>query len=74
MSNPRYATVLDYVTFGHRIVQAQYIPKVGFSLTGLVVELPDNYDWQPLDILEAGYNRELVTTTSGEKVFMYTAK
>jgi hypothetical protein len=47
---------------------------VGFSLTGLVVELPDNYDWQPLDILEAGYNRELVTTTSGEKVFMYTAK
>lgn len=74
MSNPAYDTVLDYATFGGRIVQAQYIPDVGLSLTGMVVELPDNYDWRPLDALEAGYKRQLVTTTSGQKCYMYTAR
>lgn len=73
MENPEYATVLDYATFGHHIVQAQHIPSVGFSLTGLTVDVPVT-SWDRLDQLEAGYNRSKVKTTDGEIVYMYTAK
>lgn len=72
MANPQYATVLDYATFGHHIVQAQHIPDCGLSLTGLLVDM-DDQRWEPLDALEHGYDRIQVTTTSGEQAYMYAA-
>lgn len=73
MTNPEYATVLDYATFGGSIVQAVRIPNAGLSLTGLTVDIPDS-QWPSLDALEGGYDRELVTTTDNEQVYMYTGK
>lgn len=72
MTDPQYATVKDYATFGNQIVQAQYIPDVGFSLTGLVVDIPSD-QWEGLDRLEGGYQRKRVTTTDGQNVWIYTA-
>lgn len=70
MSNPEYTTVLDYATFGGGIVEAVHIPGLGLSLTGLAVDMnPDG--WQRLDQLEYGYDRVIVTTTDGERVYMY---
>lgn len=70
MSNPEYATVLDFATFGHSIVSARRIPDIGLSLTGLTVDVDPAY-WERLDLLEHGYDRKLVKTTRGEKVYMY---
>lgn len=70
MSNPQYATVLDYATFGHSIVQAEKIAGVGFSLTGLVVDV-DPECWRDIDALEGAYKRIKVKTTRGEEVYMY---
>lgn len=73
MSNPEYATVLDYATFGGSIVEAYRIPDYGLSLTGLTVDV-DPECWRRLDALEAGYTRKKVTTTDGEEVYMYVGK
>lgn len=69
----KYATVLDYATFGDYIVRAEPVPaKVGASLTGFIVDIPDGYNWERIDALERGYERRVVTTTDGEQAYMYT--
>lgn len=73
MSNPVYATVDDYATFGTGIVQAQYIPDAGLGLTGLIVDIDPSY-WDKLDSLEGGYDRKLIVTDSYEEAWMYVAK
>jgi hypothetical protein len=82
MSNPQYATVLDYATFGGGIVTAYKQADIGLSLTGLLVDVApyemrehgmrDN--WKALDALEYGYERILITTTDGVKAYMYAGK
>lgn len=70
MTNPKYATVPDYATFGGGIVMAYKIPDNRLSLTGLLVDMnPDN--WEELDRLEGGYRRIKITTGSGEQAYMY---
>ena len=73
MSNPRYETVDDYATFGRGIVQARYVPNVGLGLTGLLVDIDPDY-WDRLDRLEAGYDRKLIVTDSGDEAWMYVEK
>lgn len=73
MTNPEYATVLDYATFGNQIVEARHIPDVGLALTGLTVDIPKTA-WPGLDALEGGYDRKEVVTTDGEIVYMYVGK
>lgn len=73
MINPDYATVKDYATFGHHIVEAIHIPEHGLALTGLTVDIP-SASWPELDALEGGYTRERVVTTDGEAVWMYVGK
>lgn len=82
MTNPSYDTVYDFVTVGSSIVQAVHIPNEGastgdsgrfgsrLSLTGVTVDY-DPTRWESLDRLEAGYDRIIVTTTHGERVYMY---
>lgn len=75
MSNPQYATVLNYATFGGHIVEAYpQASEIGASLTGLVVELPKDYNWEPLDALEGGYDRVIITTTTGTMAYMYVGR
>lgn len=70
MTNPKYATVPDYATFGGGIVMAVKIPDARLSLTGLLVDMnPDN--WDKLDRLERGYRRIEITTGSGQQAYMY---
>jgi gamma-glutamylcyclotransferase (GGCT)/AIG2-like uncharacterized protein YtfP len=72
MSNPRYATVANYITVGHHIVQAMKVEGHGIALTGLTVDVnPDK--WPSIDSLESGYDRRLVSTDSKEEVYMYVA-
>lgn len=74
MSNPAYDTVANYVTFGSTIVEA--LPVAGghgVALTGLLVDVDPEY-WLDIDRLEAGYDRKLVTTISGERAYMYVGK
>lgn len=74
MTNPEYATVPNYATFGYHIVQASYIASSGdLALTGLTVDVDPEY-WERIDSLEGGYDRKLVTTDSNEEVYMYVAK
>lgn len=74
MSNPEYATVKGYATFGNQIVQAVPIDGVAnLALTGLTVDV-DPAHWNKIDQLEGGYDRELVITTDGEELYMYVAK
>lgn len=73
MTNPRYATVRGWATIGGDIVQAVEAPEA-YALTGLVVELPDNYDWRPLDALEGGYERITITTVQGQQAYMYAER
>jgi gamma-glutamylcyclotransferase (GGCT)/AIG2-like uncharacterized protein YtfP len=73
MTNPEYATVRDYVTFGNQIVTAKHLPGCNLSLTGLTVDIPKK-QWKRLDRLEGGYERKLVRTTDNEEVYMYTGK
>jgi hypothetical protein len=82
MSNPRYATVLDYATWGHHIVQAHKQKGAGLALTGLLVDVAPymttdrgiRNNWAALDALEGGYDRIVITTTDGDKAFMYVGK
>lgn len=68
-----YTTVKDFVTVGHSIVQARYIPDHQYALTGKLVELP--VDKLPeLDRLESGYERVVINTTSGDTAFMYAER
>jgi gamma-glutamylcyclotransferase (GGCT)/AIG2-like uncharacterized protein YtfP len=70
MTNPKYATVLDYATFGGNIVMAVKIPKNNLSLTGLLVDMnPDK--WEDLDRLEGGYRRVRINTTNNQEAYMY---
>lgn len=73
MSNPRYATIADYATFGEGIVQAFHIPNSNLGLTGLVVDV-DPARWKELDRLESGYTRVKVKTNSGLECWMYVGK
>lgn len=70
MLDPTYATVKDYATFGDYIVKAYKVPGMGLALTGVLVT-PDQDRWESLDRLESGYDRVIVTTTSGIKAWMY---
>jgi hypothetical protein len=70
MDREKYATVPDYATFGGTIVKAVFIPEMGLSLTGLLVDVePSN--WRNLDLLESGYDRVIITTNAGERAYMY---
>lgn len=71
MTNPKYDTVADYTTVGGYIVKATHVPECSLSLTGLLVQLPDDYNWSSLDALEGGYDRIIITTNSGETAYMY---
>lgn len=78
MSNPQYATVKGYATFGDYIVSAHRIdpdePAMpDYCLTGLLVDVDPEY-WKRLDALEHGYNRKIITTAQGIKAYMYTGK
>lgn len=73
MMNPSYATVLDYATVGREIVQAVYRPNEGYSLTGLIVDMPRD-GWSTLDMLESGYDRIRIKTTDGEEAWMYAER
>lgn len=73
MSDPQYATVMDYVTVGGHIVQAVHRAGFGYSLTGLIVDM-DSERWEPLDMLEMGYSRVRITTTDGEEAWMYAER
>ena len=70
MSNPKYDTVLDYITVGGGIVRAIPSEGVGASLTGLTVDIP-NSAFPTLDVLEGGYARIKVKTTGGIEAYMY---
>lgn len=90
MTNPQYATVMDYATYGGIIVTAYHQADAGLSLTGFVVDVESEYtqlitrgltasetvidNWADIDALEAAYRRVTVTTTDGEDVYMYAAK
>lgn len=67
----QYATVRGYSTVGGGIVEA--IPCEGHTLTGLVVDVPDEV-WPILDQVESGYDRITVETVQGDAVQMYVAK
>lgn len=74
MTNPEYATVPGYATFGDHIVQAVKIDGArNLALTGLTVDI-DPENWERLDRLEGGYDRKRVLTDKGEQVYMYTAR
>lgn len=87
MSNPRYATVLDYATYGKGIVTAYRQVGAGLSLTGLLVDVPAKTQWQDannvwheddnwldLDRLELNYKRIIIKTTDGDEAYMYAGK
>ena len=71
---PRYATVQGYVTWGSHIATAYSVDDKDIILTGLVIDIPDDYDWAAIDRLEGGYNRVEITTEQGDKAFMYVGK
>lgn len=83
MSNPEYDTVRDYVTYGDHIVTAYHQPRRGLALTGLTVDV-NPYElgergelidtWARLDRLEGGYERKVITTTTGVEAYMYVGK
>lgn len=70
-ANAHYATVRGYSTFGDYIVEAK--PCGGHTLTGMIVEVPDDV-WPVLDAIEANYDRITVITTSDEEAQLYVAK
>ena len=72
MENPSYDTVRGYITVGDSIVTAVPSTIIGSSLTGLLVDVPVS-SFPRLDLLESGYDRIKVTTTSGFEAFMYAA-
>jgi len=77
MSNPKYATVRDYATFGvtqdGNIVEAARVTGLGMVLTGLVVDVDPNA-WEYIDSLESGYDRVQIVTTDKERAYMYVRK
>lgn len=73
--NPRYATVKNYVTYGSHIVTAYAVDaKAGVTLTGLLCDVPPDYNWRNIDALEGGYSRVIIQTESGEQAYMYAGK
>lgn len=76
MTNPVYATVPGYATFGHHIVQATHLEgseEMNLELTGLLVDV-DPTHWAQIDSLEAGYDRAVITTSRNEKAYIYVSK
>lgn len=73
MSNPHYTTVPGYITVGGHIVEAVQVENKNIALTGVLVDM-DSSRWEPLDRLEAGYNRVKVKTVTGEEAWMYEGK
>jgi hypothetical protein len=87
MYSPYYATVEGYATvglgYGNIIVEAIPVREGNFVLTGMIVRVATRgtnifgmqvNSWAMLDALEAGYKRELITTTEGEEAWMYVAR
>lgn len=85
MSNPEYAVVHGYKTValdiaGSDIVEA--VPDESSDLTGLLVDVAPyvntgfklRNNWERLDALEHGYDRVKVTTTLGDRAWMYVQK
>jgi hypothetical protein len=83
MENPEYAVVEDYATYsvGGHIVEAR--PCKGAALTGLLVKVTPFYldrrnkikdQWRDIDALEWAYDKIVVTTTLGDKAYMYVGK
>jgi hypothetical protein len=71
MTDPKYATVSDYVTIGNAIVQAVPVDsRFNCALTGLLVDIPID-QWDKLDLLEGGYDRIIIKTTGGHEAYMY---
>jgi gamma-glutamylcyclotransferase (GGCT)/AIG2-like uncharacterized protein YtfP len=75
MHNPRYATVPGYITMTRHgsIVEAVNIELSTIALTGLLVDVNPKR-WDDIDSLEWGYDRIEVTTTNGQRAWMYAAK
>lgn len=71
MENPSYDTVRGFITIGDYIVRAVPSTILGASLTGLLVDVPTR-NFQRIDILETGYARIKVQTSSGIEAFMYS--
>lgn len=66
----QYDTVRGYLTTGDYIVQAVRTDIEGAALTGVTAYVPTT-SLLRLDNTEAGYKRIEVTTTSGDRVYMY---
>lgn len=76
LSNPIYATVRNYVTVSYGdgyIVKACKVKGSSYCLTGLVVDVDPDI-WYRLDRLEGGYDRVKVTTTEGQRAWMYVER
>lgn len=73
MYDAHYATVMDYITVGHKIVQAEHLPDIGAALTGMLLQVDPRY-WGDLDDLESNYDRIIITTTDGDVAYMYAEK
>ena len=69
-----YATVRGYATFGGYIVKACKMPWDRYTVTGLLITLPDGFNWEPVDALEGGYERIIVTTTDKTNAYMYAGR
>ena len=73
MGDAEYATVRGYATitkYGN-IVEAIEVDDQRVSLSGLLVDIPHDFNWEDLDSLEAGYKRKKVKTTMGDTAYMY---
>lgn len=70
MYDAEYATVQGFVTRGSHIVSAERTDDDGLALTGNTVSIDPSYI-PALDRLEGGYDRIIVTTNDGERVWMY---
>ena len=77
-----YTTVRGYYTLGTSIATA-YQGLTNMCLTGMLVEIPEGYDWTTLDMIEGGYNRIVIETTTMQlvddkrtpiKAYMYVGK
>lgn len=67
----KYSTISDYATYGNNIVKAAYTPSLGLSLTGVLVDVPDE-QIEMLDQAERGYDR-IEIETHNAKAQMYVA-
>lgn len=72
-SEPKYATIRDYVTYGSHIATAHKQEGAGLVLTGIIVDVPLS-SIPAIDRLEGGYDRTQVTTVQGRGTYLYVAR